>query len=271
MVQFINEVWKPLEINPVYLVSNQGRIKTIDHLIWCKVNNSYSLRKGHICTLSNKNSKKYWRVGIQINGKRKQYAVHRLVALTFIPNPNSYPQINHIDGNKDNNAVDNLEWCDGSYNIRHAHANGLISKKKMSDHCHLRKLTEEQVIFIRQMYNKYSKILKTSKQYCRAIIQLFNLKSENTVHWILTKGTNKFINQDIVQTTNFNDWETQLQELLQKNVPAKSKSAWARELGVPISSFITKYTKLDKDLTATIEYYHNKANENQSGKESSKA
>ena len=125
MEQFVNEIWKPCTVNPVYMVSNYGRVKTIDHKIWCKKNNSYSLRKEHLCIPSNCNSKHYWRVGIQINNKRKCFSVHRLVATAFIPNPNNLPQINHIDGNKDNNHVSNLEWCSTKENINHALQTGL--------------------------------------------------------------------------------------------------------------------------------------------------
>ena len=203
MEQFVNEIWKSCTVNPVYMVSNYGRVKTIDHKIWCKKNNSYSLRKGHLCIPSNCNSKHYWRVGIQINNKRKCFSVHRLVATAFIPNPNNLPQINHIDGNKDNNHVSNLEWCDNGYNQRHAMEHGLKSRAKMSLNCHLRKLTLEQVAYIKAEWEKVDKTVCGNKEkFNKDMAMKFNLKSINTIRWI-TKGiTNKYTNQDIVQTTN---------------------------------------------------------------------
>jgi hypothetical protein len=54
----------------------------------------------------------------------KSVSVHRLVAMAFIPNPNDYPEVNHIDGDKSNNDVSNLEWCNRSQNMKHAYAIG---------------------------------------------------------------------------------------------------------------------------------------------------
>lgn len=194
MEQFINEIWKPIEENPVYLVSNYGRVKTIDHPIWCKVNNSYSIRKGRFCIPTNKNSKKYWRVGVQINNKQKFLAVHRLVAKAFIPNPYNLPQINHIDGNKNNNHVSNLEWCNNSYNQLHALKNGLKDVTKMSEHSSLRKLTIEQVRFIKKEYSKVDISIRGNKmKFTREMQNKFNLKSPSTILWIVNGGTNKHL------------------------------------------------------------------------------
>lgn len=172
MEQFVNEIWKPCEVNPVYYVSNYGRVKTIDHAIWCKVNNNYSLRRGHLCRLSNKNTKKYWRVGIQINNKSKWFAVHRLVAEAFIPNPDNLPQVNHIDGNKDNNKVENLEWCTNKYNVLHAHETGLNwtekHRKRASIECNFRKLTIEQVSYIRDTFKNIDCSIRGNKmKFCK--------------------------------------------------------------------------------------------------------
>lgn len=68
----------------------------------------------------------YWRIALWKNGKGKHFFVHRLVAMAFIPNPNNYEFVNHIDGNKLNNRAENLEWCNLSQNVQHAYRTGLI-------------------------------------------------------------------------------------------------------------------------------------------------
>lgn len=194
MEQFIDEIWKPIEENPVYLVSNYGRVRTIDHPVWCRVNNSYSIRKGRFCTPTNNNSKRYWRVGVQINNRQKHLAIHRLVAKAFIPNPDNLPQINHIDGDKNNNKVSNLEWCNNGYNQAHAWKNSLKDITKMSEHSSLRKLTVKQVRFIKEEYNKVDTSIRGNKMnFARKMQIKFNLKSVSTILWIVNGGTNKHI------------------------------------------------------------------------------
>ncbi len=68
----------------------------------------------------NVNSYGYRVVSLTKDGKKKDHKVHRLLAIAFIPNPNNYECVNHIDGNKLNNSLYNLEWCSKGYNNRHA-------------------------------------------------------------------------------------------------------------------------------------------------------
>ena len=265
MEQLENEIWKPTYVNPYYFVSNKGRVKSIERPIWCIANNSYSIRKERLLKPNNQNSKRYWRIPIPpIGGKKgdqKLYAVHRLVATAFLPNPNNLPQINHIDGNKDNNCVENLEWCDNRYNQRHAAEHGLKDKSKMSAHSSFRKLTEEQVEFIKAMYPTLN-ITKRGEleRFNKVIQQMFGLKSPNTVRWITQGGTNKFFNQDIVQTTKYNEMLDEYNRIWKALEPQKTRADWAKELGINYSSFTGRWRMFGKDLDATINYYRNLQN-----------
>ena len=71
----------------------------------------------------------YKRVSLWKHGKGRHFSVHRLVASAFIPNPSGFEMVNHKDGNKLNNDVSNLEWCDASHNMKHAYKNALIDVK----------------------------------------------------------------------------------------------------------------------------------------------
>lgn len=72
-----------------------------------------------------KTAKGYIRVTLTSNKVKRKHRVHRLVAEQFLPNPNNLPQVNHIDGDKTNNHINNLEWCTQSENIQHAYKTGL--------------------------------------------------------------------------------------------------------------------------------------------------
>ncbi len=123
------EVWREIpEYNGLYLVSNTGRVRSIDRMIPFK-NNNLRLHKGR--ELKQFKSKfGYMYVVITINRIEHKEKVHRLVAKTFIPNPENKSQVNHIDGNKENNNLNNLEWCTPSENMLHAYANNLNPRNK---------------------------------------------------------------------------------------------------------------------------------------------
>lgn len=110
----MREIWKDISgYEGIYQISNLGNV----------CSNS-GLRKQRTA------GKGYKSITLHKNGSRNYFFIHRLVAEHFISNPNHYEQVNHIDGNKENNCVNNLEWCNNSQNMKHAYNNGLHSKPK---------------------------------------------------------------------------------------------------------------------------------------------
>lgn len=119
----MEEIWKDIEgYEGLYQVSNSGRVKSLERY---KENHS-KLQKVEekIKTVSIDNIG-YYRVCLYKDNKLKNARVHRLVAQTFIPNPDNLREVNHKDGNKLNNNIDNLEWVTSSENNKHAWNTGL--------------------------------------------------------------------------------------------------------------------------------------------------
>lgn len=110
------EIWSSIEGYDYYLVSNKGRVKSLKYLGHKGVE-----RILKPCV----DGKGYLRIGLTKDGKKATMKVHRLVATAFIPKSYGKTEVNHIDGNKTNNAVENLEWCTTHENIQHAYNSGL--------------------------------------------------------------------------------------------------------------------------------------------------
>ena len=119
------EEWKDIDgYVGLYQISNKGRVKSLHRLdrLGRPVQEKI-LKHGY-------NKDGYWQVMLSKNGKYKTFRVHRLVDKAFISNPDNLPEVNHIDENKENNNVENLEWCTREYNNNYGNRNKKDSEKK---------------------------------------------------------------------------------------------------------------------------------------------
>jgi len=147
-----NKIWKPVRgYESYYEVSNDGEIRTIERIITLPTH-SY-LKKQKLLT-QYKDGKGYMHVKLYDGrGKPKSLTIHRIVASAFLDNPNNLAEVNHIDHNKNNNNLDNLEWISRGDNIRHSYSKRDPKTYKGSGNKNS-KLTEDAVISIRKEYEE---------------------------------------------------------------------------------------------------------------------
>lgn len=119
----MTEIWKDIAgYEGLYQVSNLGSVKSIDRKVFGKEHLFVQFKKGKI-KKAHLSGKGYLKVVLYKENKPKRCYVHRLVAETFLNNPNNLPQVNHKDENKLNNNVSNLEWCTNKYNCNYGTKN----------------------------------------------------------------------------------------------------------------------------------------------------
>jgi hypothetical protein len=127
------EIWKKVIGFDGYFASSLGRIKREERIVSVQTQ-----KKGYCCVNMTNNA-----------GIRRSHLLHRVVANTFLPNPDKLPQVNHIDGNKKNNNIENLEHCNNAYNYQHAKENGLLPIRKKGEQNPKAQLTNKEALEIR--------------------------------------------------------------------------------------------------------------------------
>lgn len=174
VIDLENEEWRPIVgYEGLYEVSNFGRVKRKEKRVYSEVRNCYINKKEQLCPQF---TDKYKYVNLVVYGlKTKRALLHRIIANAFIPNPYNKSEVNHIDGNKLNNSIDNLEWVTRSENTIHAYRNNLIPSGENHPKS---KLTNLQVIDI------YKRI--KNGETCKKISKEFNL-TEYTIRDIKFK------------------------------------------------------------------------------------
>jgi hypothetical protein len=172
----MKEIWKDIKgYEELYQVSSLGRVKSLKRIILRKNNIIQTIKKRILKQYYNK---KYKTQSLSISGIVKSYLTHRLIAFTFINNPLKKRCVNHIDGNYENNNINNLEWCTHSENLYHAYKIGI--KKHIGlrgEHHAMHKLTDADVLNIRNAKKIGINNNKLCKKYnvCRStIIRAYN-------------------------------------------------------------------------------------------------
>lgn len=163
------EYWKDIKgYEGLYQVSNLGNIKSVDR----KIERSTSVMELKGKTMSQYiGNTGYPMVSLCINGECKRYSVHRIVAKAFLSNPLNKAYVNHIDGNKQNSNLENLEWSTPTENSIHAHENGLTNVAR-GERQRSAKLTVDKVKFIRESsktVRELSLMFNVSKQAIRDV------------------------------------------------------------------------------------------------------
>lgn len=169
------ETWKPIVAIPGYEVSNLGRVKKLP----CGKGFNSVERIKTLVTSKDGYLMLNWKT---LDGKQHSKPIHRIVAEAFIPNPEQKDTVNHIDGDKTNNNVDNLEWATRREQLTHAYAHALRVSQKGSENCNS-KLSQDDVMFIRTYTVKRSRthgIPSMAKKFGVSYETIYNVLSGKT-------------------------------------------------------------------------------------------
>lgn len=168
----MKEIWKDVVGHEgFYQVSNLGQVKSLPRT----VNNKFY--SGKVLSTKNSNPKQYEKTSLHDSGASRYYKVHQLVARAFIPNPDNKREVNHIDGNKHNNKVDNLEWVTSKENKEHNHKLGIT---RIGERHQNSILNEDTVKQIKLMLKDGISQTVIARHFNLKTYMVNNIKRENT-------------------------------------------------------------------------------------------
>ena len=162
----MEEIWRNVQdYEGLYQISNLGRIKRLAYWHNVGIKNIKKIYKQERILKQSRDSSGYKQVCLTKNSKKKSYSIHKMMAIAFIPNLENKEQVNHKDGNKINNIIDNLEWCTYHENLRHAMNHDL---RAIGEKHGAAKLKNDDVLYI---YKTFKNGEKTIQQLCK----MFNM------------------------------------------------------------------------------------------------
>lgn len=229
----MNEEWKAIpEFKGYYEASNLGRIRSIERIV--KSGKGYKTIPSTILKPSI-GEWGYETVCLSVNGTRYTRRVNRLIAQTFIENPDDLPQVNHKDGIKTNNRVDNLEWCDASYNMKHCFDN------RMSDWS-----TKVRIVETGEVFDSIVECANNINGYVQLIIACLNgrRKRHKGYHFeVVGDRASEKYNRNNHPIKN-QKYESKIQ--IEHNNEIHSLKEWAEILGIDKHTLECRYYRGDR-------------------------
>lgn len=163
------EIGQPLPgYENLYEISTFGRVSN-----YRKIMKTYKINSGYVC------------IKLHDTTGRKSFLLHRLVAETFLPNPDNKAEVNHIDGNKSNNRVDNLEWVTSAENKRHAFSTGLTVYNKPSTGKKLGNCSRFHNVSWDRTRNKWVSGIRVDRKNCHQKRFDCEIEAARHVNWII--------------------------------------------------------------------------------------
>lgn len=232
-VNVSEEVWKPIEnYEGYYEVSNKGNVRSVERIV--KSGRGYRTVSSTILKPS-LGEWGYEIVSLCKDNKHLTQRVNRLVAQTFIPNPNNYPQVNHIDGNKLNNCVENLEWCNASQNMLHCHMNGLSGWG-----------TPIRIVETGEVFNSITNCARAINGHVSLIRACLDgkRKTHNGYHFeIAGERASKKYNRENVKNSK-DEYENEIK--ITYNGETHSFRKWSKLLGIKQNTLVNRYYRGDR-------------------------